>query len=89
MSQDFFIELSNEQQELISGSGQPQQLLKYKQTFYENLDHEQSDDLSAGPNGANIRENKKIDFDFSDATLAERDRFRPLAFKPVPTTLPN
>lgn len=87
MTQEFLMELSEDQQELISGGGQPNQLTKYKQAFYENLDIMQTDDLSAGPDGARIRENKMIDFDFSDATLFERDRFFPQAFKPLPPNL--
>ena len=67
MSHEFLMDLTEEQQELVSGGGQLETLDELDYTNFENQLVDLQKDISSNRNGSSIRKRLSTDFVFTEA----------------------
>jgi hypothetical protein len=67
MSHEFLMDLTEEQQELVSGGGQLEKLNELDYTNFENQLVDFQKDISSNKDGSNIRKRLSTDFVFTQA----------------------
>jgi hypothetical protein len=67
MSHEFLMDLTEEQQELVSGGGQLDKLDELDYTNFENQLVDFQKDISSNKDGSNIRKRLSTDFVFTEA----------------------